>query len=189
MKKNLVWLREFFLCVNNDFIEINSFGHLERYFIFKSFIDIWYYWLYRITLFKLLNLKMASELPTVTSILSKEESQYQIDIFMHCCKIIGIILYSGHLYCWCDFYSGCQTEIDFITNTKKYCCICQFSSLFDTITLHQIKRDTHKIRSYYGEILKVVCKAKILDCNDFWDEDVMYSVESEAICEFFNFED
>ena len=61
--------------------------------------------------------------------------------------------------------------------------------MFDTITLHQIKRDTHKIRSYYGEILKVVCEAKILGCNDFWDEDVVYSVESEGKCEFFNLED
>ena len=33
MKKNPVGLRE---CVNNDFIEINSFGHLEQYFVFKK---------------------------------------------------------------------------------------------------------------------------------------------------------
>ena len=131
---------------------------------------------------------MASELSTVTSILSKEEIQYQIDIFMHCYKITENILYSGHLHCLCDFYSGCQTEIDFIRNTKNYCWICQFSSLFDTITLHQIKHDTHKIGSYYGEILKV-CEAKILGCNDFWDEDVAYSFESEGKCEFFNLED
>ena len=132
---------------------------------------------------------MAPELSTVTSILLKGEIQYQIDICTHCYKIIENILYSGHLRCLCDFYSGCQTEIDFITNTKNYCCICQFSSLFDTITLHQIKCDTHKMRSYYGEILKVVCEAKILGCNDFWDEDVVYSVESEEKREFFNFED
>ena len=42
---------------------------------------------------------MASELSTVTSLLSKEEIQYQIDIFMHCYKIIENILYSGHLHC------------------------------------------------------------------------------------------
>ena len=132
---------------------------------------------------------MASELSTVTSILSKEEIQYQIDTFTHCYKIIQNILYPGHLHFLCDFYSGCQTKIGFISNTKNYCRICQFSSLFDTITLHQIKRDTHKIRSYYGEILKVVCEAKILGCNDFWDEDVVYSVESEEKCEFFNLED
>ena len=92
---------------------------------------------------------MASELSTVTSILSKEEIQYQIDIFMHCYKIIDNLLYSGHLHCLCDFYRGCQTKIHFITNRKKYCCICQFSSLFDTITLYQTKPDTHEIRSYF----------------------------------------
>ena len=132
---------------------------------------------------------MATELSTVTSILSKEEIQYQIDIFTHWYGIIENILYSGHLHCLCNFYSGCQTEIDFITNTKNYCCICQFSSLFDTITLHHIKRATHKIRSYYGEILKVLCEVKILGCNIFWDEDVVYSVESEGKCEFFNLKD
>ena len=119
---------------------------------------------------------------TVTSILSKEEIQYQIDIFTHCYKIIDNILYSGHLHCLCDFYRGCQTKIHFITNRKKYCCICQFSSLFDTITLYQIKRDTHEIRSYYDEILKVVCEVKIFGYNEFWNEDIVYSVESEGKC-------
>ena len=71
---------------------------------------------------------------------------------------------------------------------KNYSCICQFGSLFDNITLHQIKHDTKKIRSYYGEILKVVCEAKILGCNDFLDEDVLYSVKSEGKCVFFNLE-
>ena len=61
--------------------------------------------------------------------------------------------------------------------------------MFDTITLHQIKRDMYKIRCYYGEVLKVVCEAKILGCNDIWDEDVVYSVESEGKSEFFNLED
>ena len=119
---------------------------------------------------------MASELSTVTSIFSKKEIQYQIDVFTHCSKIIENILYSGHLHCLCDFYSGCQTEIDFITNTKNYCCIFQFSSLFDTIKLHQIKHDRQKIQNYYDEILKVVCEAKKLGCNDFWNEDVVYPV-------------
>ena len=73
-------------------------------------------------------------------------------------------------------------------NTKNYCSICQFGSLFDTIILHQIKHGTKKIRSYYGEILKVVFKAKILGSSDFWDEDVVYSVESEGKCDFFNLE-
>ena len=110
-------------------------------------------------------------------------------IFTQCYKIIENMLYSGQLHCLCEFYSGCQTEIDFITNTKNYCCICQFGSLFDTITLHQIKHDTKKMHSYYGEILKVICEAKILGCNDFLDEDVVYSVKSKGKCDFFNLED
>ena len=60
--------------------------------------------------------------------------------------------------------------------------------MLDAITLHQIKRDTHKISSYYGETLKVVCEAKILGCNGFWDKDVVYSVENEGKCKFFNLE-
>ena len=110
-------------------------------------------------------------------------------VFIQCYKIIENMLYSGHLHCFCEFYSVCQTEIDFITNTKNYCWTCQFDSLFDTITLHQIKHDPKKIRSYYGEILKVVCEVKMLDCSNFWDEDVVYSVESEGKCDFFNLED
>ena len=87
------------------------------------------------------------------------------------------------------FTVGCQTEIDFITNTKNYCCIFQFSSLFYTITLHQIKHDRQKIQSYYDEILKVVFEAKILGCNDFWNEDVVYPGESEEKCAIFNLQD
>ena len=103
-------------------------------------------------------------------------------IFHECYRIIENFLYTGHWYCLCDLYEGCQTEMNFIMNTKGYCCICQFDFNFNTDELHKVKHDTAKLRSYYNEILKVICEAKKLGYEDFWDEEVQckYRIHSEG---------
>ena len=91
--------------------------------------------------------------------MSSEEVDYQRKLFAECYKIIENVLYAGRYYCLCDYYSGCQTEIDFIMNVKNYHCICLFNHHFDTGALHRIKRNTVDLRSYYNEIMIVVCEA------------------------------
>ena len=110
--------------------------------------------------------------------MSSEEVDYQRKVFAEFYKIIENFLYAGRYYCLCDHYRGCQTEMDFIMNIKNYCCICLFDQHFDTGTLHRIKRNAVELRSYYNEIMKVVCEALKLGCLNFWEQDVYYTIQN-----------
>ena len=77
-----------------------------------------------------------------------------------------VIFCSFALLLW--IYSGCQTKIDFITNTKNYCCICQFGSSFDTITLHQISMTQRKYVVIMVRSWKLFVKQKYLVIMTFW---------------------
>ena len=110
--------------------------------------------------------------------MSFQEVEYQRKVFAECYKIIENFLHAGRYYCLCDRYSGCQTEIDFITNIKNYCCVCLFEQHFDTGTLHRIKRNAVELRSCYNEIMKVVCEALKFGCLNFWEQEVYYTIQN-----------
>ena len=72
--------------------------------------------------------------------------EYRKKIFKECHKIIEKFLYQGHQHCLCKVYTGPPTELDFLTRTRNICCVCYFSSHFDTSMLHKMKHDAFKLR-------------------------------------------
>ena len=100
---------------------------------------------------------------------NKKKKQKKIK---ECYTIIDNFLY----YCMCDSYLGCQTQMNFVTNTKTYCYICLFSWHFNAGMLHKVKNNTEQLRALYDEILKVCCDALKSGCTNFWDQDFYYSM-------------
>ena len=93
-----------------------------------------------------------------------------------CYKITENVNRSGYWYCLCNLYIGCQTEKGFITNTGRYCPVCQFEGTYDLDELNHVKEDLRKLQTYYYDILGQICEVKKIDgTNDFWEEEVRYS--------------
>ena len=68
--------------------------------------------------------------------------------------------------------------MDFIINIKNYCCVCLFDQHFDTGILHRIKSNAVELRSYYNDMMKVVCEALQPGCLNFWEQEVYCTTQN-----------
>ena len=59
---------------------------------------------------------------------------------------------TGHMFCCCQVYSGCQITQNFLRKIKRYCCYCQSVDQYSFHSLHEIKKDATRLQALYYEV-------------------------------------
>ena len=72
-------------------------------------------------------------------------------VFYKCHKIIEHFIAKTSL---CERHQGCQTKIDWLLNTRYYCCICCVLNHCTIDGLDMIKKNCLKLMNFYLNLLK-----------------------------------